>query len=154
MSGLRSTPPRQSAAGDVAPTPQGDANASAPNGDAGSRVFRVGVAGGPRRPPLRGEGNAARSWAGLRSPFVAALLLLAGLVAAAGVRSHQELASARSRQAGLDQEILATRERIAGLEQRVHRLNHDDETLERVAREELGMVRPGDVVLVLPPEKP
>jgi cell division protein FtsB len=100
------------------------------------------------------RGGREKPWASLRSPFLAALLLLACVVAAAGMRSHQQLATAREHERALSTEIRATRERIAALERRVDRLRDDDATLERVAREDLGLVEPGDVVLVLPPGVP
>ncbi|HEX5760155.1 MAG TPA: septum formation initiator family protein [Thermoanaerobaculia bacterium] len=84
----------------------------------------------------------------LGAVVVGALVLLA----AAGVRSWQDLAEARARAAGLEQEIAEAEGRIGQLEGRIERLKSDPSTLERLAREELGLVRPGDVVIVLPPE--
>jgi cell division protein FtsB len=82
----------------------------------------------------------------------AVLLFLLLLLAAAGARGGRDLAAARAREALLEQRIAATEERVAALRQRIQRLRDDPLTLERLAREELGMVRPGDVVIVLPPE--
>ena len=78
---------------------------------------------------------------------VAGALLLLGV---AGVRSWRDLSAARAREAALAGEIAAAEERIARLHARIERLKTDPSTLERLAREELGMVVPGDVVIVLP----
>lgn len=77
-------------------------------------------------------------------------LLLLGLLAAAGAQSYRDLAAIRQREAALNDRLRETRQRISDLERRVDRLRHDPATLERHAREELGMVKPGDVVIVLP----
>lgn len=83
----------------------------------------------------------------LGAVVVGALLLLAG----AGVKSYKDLAAARAREAALEAEIADAEERIEQLHGRIERLKSDPSTLERLAREELGMVRAGDVVIVLPP---
>ncbi len=84
----------------------------------------------------------------LGAVVVGALLLLAG----AGVKSYKDLATARAREAALEQAIADAEGRIEQLHGRIERLKSDPSTLERLAREELGMVRAGDVVIVLPPE--
>ena len=84
----------------------------------------------------------------LGAVVVGALLLLAG----AGVKSYKDLAAARAREAALERSIADSEERIAQLHAKIERLKGDPSTLERLAREELGMVRAGDVVIVLPPE--
>jgi cell division protein FtsB len=83
----------------------------------------------------------------LGTTAVAVLLLLA----VAGVKSYSDLASARQRQDLLEESIHSTHERIRELRQRIELLRTDPLTLERLAREELGMVKPGEVVIVLPP---
>jgi cell division protein FtsB len=90
----------------------------------------------------------------LRSPFYAGVLLLLVLVTAAGLRSRQELAEARAKEAELIAEAAATEARIAALEQRIARLRNDPLTLERLARQDLGLVDPADVVIVLPESEP
>jgi cell division protein FtsB len=85
---------------------------------------------------------------------VLAALSLVVLLAFAGFRSYHDLAEARQRQTGLEAEIEAADERIERLERRVRRLASDPATLERVAREQLDMVRPGDVVIVFEEEPP
>jgi cell division protein FtsB len=82
---------------------------------------------------------------------VAGALLLLGV---AGVKSWRDLDAARAREAALEQSIDDAEGRIEQLHGKIERLKSDPSTLERLAREELGMVRPGDVVIVLPPEDP
>ena len=81
-----------------------------------------------------------------------ALFFLLLLLAAAGARGWRDLAAARAREALLEERIASTAERVAELQARIERLRDDPLTLERLARQDLGMVRPGDVVIVLPPE--
>jgi cell division protein FtsB len=78
---------------------------------------------------------------------VAFLLLLLGV---AGARSWRDLDRARDRQADLELEIEQTEERIETLERRIQRLRRDPLLLERLAREELNLVREGEVVFMLP----
>ncbi len=85
-----------------------------------------------------------------RSFLGVAVLSLLGLLAVAGVKSYHDLATARRHEAELAVEIEKAKERIVGLRDRVEQLDLDPLTLERLAREDLGMVRPGDVVIVLP----
>lgn len=93
----------------------------------------------PERNPLR--------------PFVGitlALLLL--LLVAGGMKSYSDLRQARQRVTELEQEIGVAKDRIETLERFIRRLETDPNLLERLAREELGLVEPGDVVIVLPEE--
>jgi cell division protein FtsB len=52
----------------------------------------------------------------------------------------------------LEQQIAETQQRIERLRDRIERIKNDPVTLERLAREDLGLVKPGDVVIVLPDE--
>jgi len=79
--------------------------------------------------------------------LIALLLLVLGSGAIKGVR---DLESARRHEHDLQAKVEATRESIARLKERIVRMKDDPATLERLAREELGLVRPGDVVIVLP----
>jgi cell division protein FtsB len=90
----------------------------------------------------------------LRSVVGAATAFVLVLLVVAGVKSYRDLAAARAEEARLTGEIGATRERIQNLHGRIERLRGDPVTLERLAREELGLVRPDDVVIVLPPDAP
>lgn len=82
----------------------------------------------------------------LLAVLVGALLLLA--VAALG--SYRDLAAARARQQQLEARIEETRARNAELAARIRRLREDPAALERLAREQYRMMRPGDVVVLLP----
>jgi cell division protein FtsB len=95
--------------------------------------------------------------AGPRTSPLRALLYTAGAIvlvalAGAGWKSYRDLAAARAREALLEERIRQTGARVGELRGRIERLRDDPVTLERLAREELGMVKPGDVVVVFPPE--
>jgi cell division protein FtsB len=90
----------------------------------------------------------------LRSVLGAAVLLALALLAVASVKSHRDLAAAQAREQALETTIEATKGRIATLRNRIERLRHDPGTLERLAREDLGMVRPHDLVIALPADGP
>ncbi len=83
-----------------------------------------------------------------------AVVFLLALLALAGGKSYRDLAAVRERESELEAQLAATRAEIESFEHRLERLRRDPVALERLAREELGMVRPGDVVIVLPPEEP
>ena len=80
----------------------------------------------------------------------AAILVLALFVA--GLRSYRDLAVQRARQEALQSRIAESKERIESLELEIELLRSDPGTLERVAREDLGMTRPGDIVVRLDDE--
>jgi cell division protein FtsB len=88
----------------------------------------------------------------------AAVLLFVAVLAMAGTKSYRDLEAARQHKRLLETRIEATHGEIARLRGRIERLRNDPGTLERLAREELGMVRQGDVVIQLPqdpmPPKP
>jgi cell division protein FtsB len=76
--------------------------------------------------------------------------LLLALLGAAGVNSWRDLETARARQRQLEAEIATSEAAIERLERRIELLGSDPVTLERLAREELWMARPDEVVIVLP----
>jgi cell division protein FtsB len=80
---------------------------------------------------------------------VVSLLLL---LAVASFGSYRDLAAARQRQQLLEAKIEATRARNEELAQRIRRLQKDPGAIERLAREQYRMMRPGDVVVVLSEE--
>ena len=65
---------------------------------------------------------------------------------------RDRLSCIRTLQAGVKQREVE--ERIALLKRRIESLKNDPVTLDRVARESLGLVRPEDVVIVLPARPP
>lgn len=89
----------------------------------------------------------------LRPLLVFAVVAVLAVLATAGVKSWRDLATAKQQERELVERIDATRTRIGELEERVRLLDEDPLTLERLAREQLGMVRPGDVVIVLPDDE-
>ena len=82
----------------------------------------------------------------------ASVVLFLSLLAVAGVKSYHDLEAARQRKLTLETRIRSTQSEIARLQNRIERLRSDPGLLERLAREDLGMVRPGDVVIELPLE--
>lgn len=84
-------------------------------------------------------------------PVLGATVLLAfALLAIAALKSNRDLQAARSREQVLQAQIAATRAESERLRARIDRLHHDPGMLERLAREDLGLVRPGDVIIELP----
>ena len=96
-------------------------------------------------PPSPGPGR-------YRSVVGVAVFSLLALLATAGVKSYRDLSQARAHEADLARRIAAAEARIRILREDVRRMAEDPLTLERLARENLGMVKPGDVVIVLPEE--
>lgn len=90
----------------------------------------------------------------IRSVVSAVVVVLVVVLATAGFQGWRDLAAARARERELAAEVAATEARIAALRVRIDRLRDDPITLERLAREEVGLVAPGDVVVVLPEPAP
>jgi len=80
----------------------------------------------------------------------ATVFLVLALLAIAALKSSRDLQAARQREKQLAEQIAETRKRSEVLKTRIERLHNDPGLLERLAREELGMVRPNDVVIELP----
>lgn len=78
---------------------------------------------------------------------VGCFLLLLGLAA---LSSYRDLAAARDRRQALQGEIQQTRSENDELVRRIERLRSDPATLERLAREQYRMMRPDDLVIVIP----
>ena len=93
-----------------------------------------------------GRPGSFRSLLGLT---VSGLLVLLGVAALKGSR---DLEAARERLGNLETRIQETRRRNQELKRRIELLEDDPATLERLAREELGMGRPSDAVILLPEE--
>jgi cell division protein FtsB len=83
----------------------------------------------------------------------ATVLLVFALLAIAALKSNRDLQAARSRVRMLKEKIAASRAESERLRVRIDRLRHDPGMLERLAREDLGMVRPRDVIIELPDPK-
>ena len=78
------------------------------------------------------------------------VLSLLLLLAIASLGSYRDLAAAKDRQQYLEQRIEDTQLRNDQLRSRIERLQSDPASLERVAREQYRMQRPGDVVILFP----
>ena len=82
------------------------------------------------------------------------MILFVAVLGIAAWRSYHDLSAARQRERLLETRIQDTRDRIDELRGRIERLRSDPGTLERLAREDLGMVLPGDVIIELPETGP
>jgi cell division protein FtsB len=80
------------------------------------------------------------------------LLLLVGL-AIYGWQGVVRLRQMREQLQTLELENVALRQQAERLAETIDRLRHDPAYLERLAREERGMVRPGETVLKFPPRE-
>ncbi len=90
----------------------------------------------------------------LRSLVSAMVVFLVLVLATAALKGWRDLAAARARERTLAAEVAAAETRIEEAKRRIARLQKDPATLDRLAREELGMVSPADVVVVLPQSPP
>jgi len=90
----------------------------------------------------------------LRSLLSAVVVFLLLVLATASLAAWRELDSARDKERALATDVAAREERIRALERKIERLRNDPVTLDRLAREDLGMVAPEDVVIVLPAPPP
>lgn len=86
-----------------------------------------------------------------RSLLVAVVVFFILLLGTFGLRGWQDVSRARERERVLAANVAATEARITELRRRIERLKDDPVTLDRMAREELGLVSPDDVVIVVPP---
>lgn len=87
----------------------------------------------------------------LRSLVSAMVVFLVLVLATAALKGWRDLAAAQAREQALAAEVAAAEARIEEAKRRIARLQEDPVTLDRIAREELGLVSPQDVVVVLPP---
>jgi cell division protein FtsB len=116
--------------------------------DLDSEVALGGV-GGKRR--FARLGPAKRQSLPLRLALGGAVVFVVGLLITAGAKSYRDLQIVRQREAELGGRITASEQRLEELRHRIELLRDDPATLERLAREELGLVGRDDIVFVLPP---
>jgi len=90
---------------------------------------------------------AASGWFWSASVAVGVLVLV---LAVAGVKSWADLRVSQSRATELRQRVNEKESSVQRLEKRIHLLRSNSELLERVAREELGVVRPDEIIVILP----
>ena len=102
----------------------------------------VGPAARPERPHVH-----PLSYVG----FSLVLSVLLFVFFLAGDRGFLQVRKQRAQVGALQAEVSAIAERNEALEKEVARLTKDPAAVEKIAREDLQLVAPGDVVLVLPP---
>ena len=96
----------------------------------------------PKLPPRRRE----RAWTGRVLCFAACVLAVNALI---GERGLSETLRARREFNAAIAELSRLQYENAMLAEAIHRLRHDAPTIENVARAELGLIRPGEVLVVL-----
>ena len=77
-------------------------------------------------------------------------ILLLSVFTAVGERGAVHLWRLRAEKAKLDDQNYRMQLENESLRQRIYRLRHDDFYLEKLAREELSLVRPGEVIYRFP----
>ncbi len=105
-----------------------------------------------RRGRLRERIDRWREWTQRSLPTLigVGLILILLFLAKAGAENYSGLAELAEREAELEIELEEARLRVESLRRTAVLLQDDPVVLERLAREELGLVRPGDTVVVLP----
>ena len=78
--------------------------------------------------------------------LLGALILAVALVTIIGERGALHLWRLHGEKSQLDEQNYRLQKDNEALRQRIGRIRHDDRYLEKLAREELNLVRPGDVV--------
>ncbi len=107
-----------------------------------------------RRSSPRSPSIAFRQNLPLRLALGGAVVFVSGLLATAGAKSYRDLQVVQQREAALAVRIEASKQRLEEQRHRLQLLREDPATLERLAREELGLVGKDDLVFVLPPVEP
>ena len=78
--------------------------------------------------------------------LIGSLIVLLSLVTLVGERGALHLWRLRGEKARLDEQNYQLQQRNESLRQRIDSIRHDDDYLEKLAREELNMARPGEIV--------
>ncbi|MGH7852744.1 MAG: FtsB family cell division protein [Candidatus Binatia bacterium] len=78
--------------------------------------------------------------------LIGALIVLLSLVTLVGERGALHLWRLHGEKVRLDEQNYRLQKENESLRQRVHNIRNDDDYLEKLAREELNMVRPGEIV--------
>jgi cell division protein FtsB len=78
--------------------------------------------------------------------LLGALILLLSLVTVVGDRGALHLWRLRGEKSRIDEQNYRMQRNNEALRQRIARVKHDNHYLEKLAREELNMVRPGEIV--------
>jgi cell division protein FtsB len=85
---------------------------------------------------------------------LAALILVLSFYSIVGERGAFHLWRLRAEKVALDELNYRTQRQNEALRQRIARLRHDDSYLEKIAREELNLVRPGEIIYRFAPAEP
>ena len=86
--------------------------------------------------------------------FLACSIVLLSLYTVLGERGAIHLWRLTGEKEKMDAQNYRLHKENEALRQRITRLRSDDDYLESIAREELNLVRPGDVVYRFPPSRP
>lgn len=89
------------------------------------------------------QSRRSQSWA---IYIVCVLLVTLSLFTALGERGLLHLWRLWGEQKKLDETNFLLQKENETLRERIYRLRHDDQYLEKVAREDLGLVRPGEII--------
>ena len=84
-------------------------------------------------------------YTGLLSACVLALVAL-GVVAVLGDHGLLHLRRLQGEQTALDQTAVQLQQRNEALRERIQRLQSDDRYIEQLAREQIGLVKPGEII--------
>jgi cell division protein FtsB len=107
---------------------------------------RVPQAPNPREVPRLTPRRVPNRWL----PWVLAFIACAvGLNALIGDRSLAQTLRARGEQQRLTVDLARIRHENAALQDRINRLSHDPRTIEELARQELGLARKGEVLVLI-----
>ena len=105
----------------------------------------------PPPPPRRRTAAAVGRRIRLLLFFVSLVLIVNAVV---GERGFVETRRARGEHEALATAVAALRAENAALRDQAERLQHDPATIEQVARARLGLIRPGELVVVVKPGAP
>jgi len=86
--------------------------------------------------------------------FLACVIVLLSIYTIVGERGALHLWRLKRERAQLDEHNYRLQKENEALRQRISRLRYDDRFLEKVAREELNLVRPGEVIYRFPSSEP
>jgi cell division protein FtsB len=107
----------------------------------------TGQEGYPKLPPKRPD----RIWIGRTLCFAACVVAVNALI---GERGLSETLRARREFREAVAELSRLQYENAMLAETIDRLTHDARTVEDVARAELGLIKPGEILVVVKPQSP
>jgi cell division protein FtsB len=85
--------------------------------------------------------------------LLASLFAVGGLAALFGDRGYLDLRRARRELRRLEEQHRLDRQRLEALAEEVRTLRREPAALERIAREQLNLVKPGEILFLLPREQ-